>query len=160
MTDRHFMALALEEALKAAERGEVPVGAVVVLNGEVIAVAGNSPISYNDPTAHAEILALREAARVMGNYRLTGCDLYVTLEPCIMCAGALVHARIRRLIYGAADPKGGGCGSLYNVVEDRRLNHRIEVVRGVEEEQAAELLRVFFRAKRRNSRSGEVPKRS
>ncbi len=160
MTDRHFMALALEEARKAAERGEVPVGAVVVLNGEVIAVAGNSPISYNDPTAHAEILALREAARVMGNYRLTGCDLYVTLEPCIMCAGALVHARIRRLIYGAADPKGGGCGSLYNVVEDRRLNHRIEVVRGVEEEQAAELLRVFFRAKRRNSRGGEVPKRS
>ncbi len=155
--EEYFMRLALAEAEMAWRKGEVPVGAVVVLEGEVIASAGNSPISLADPTAHAEILAIRSAARRMGNYRLTDCDLYVTLEPCLMCAGALVHARIRRLVFGAADPKGGACGTLYDIPGDIRLNHRVEVVAGMLEEESSSMLRAFFRARRRER--GEVPKR-
>ncbi len=155
--EEYFMRLALAEAEMAWRKGEVPVGAVVVLEGEVIASAGNSPISLADPTAHAEILAIRSAARRMGNYRLTDCDLYVTLEPCLMCAGALVHARIRRLVFGAADPKGGACGTLYDIPGDIRLNHRVEVVAGMLEEESSSMLRAFFRARRR--KRGEVPKR-
>ncbi len=129
-------------------RGEVPVGAVVVWEGEVLAGAGNSPLGSSDPTAHAEILAIRAAAAKVGNYRLEGASLYVTLEPCLMCIGAILQARIRRLVFGAQDPKGGAVVSLYRIAEDRRLNHIVEVRGGVLEEECGELLRAFFREKR------------
>ncbi len=129
-------------------RGEVPVGAVVVWEGEVLAGAGNSPLGSSDPTAHAEILAIRAAAAKVGNYRLEGASLYVTLEPCLMCIGAILQARIRRLVFGAKDPKGGAVVSLYRIAEDRRLNHIVEVRGGVLEEECGELLRAFFREKR------------
>ena len=133
--ERKFMERALELARKAFEKEEVPVGAVVVdESGRILGEGFNQPISLLDPTAHAEILALREAAQRLGNYRLTGCTLYVTLEPCPMCAGALVYARIRRLVFGAFDPKSGACGSLFNIVQDPRLNHQLEVSGGVLEE--------------------------
>lgn len=140
--------MALEEARAAGKEGEVPVGAVVVRQGEVLARAGNRVIRGNDPTAHADILALREAAQGLGNYRLSGCDLYVTLEPCAMCAGAMVHARVARLIYGAADPKAGAAGSVLQVATHAALNHRIEVVGGVLQAECGELLRDFFRERR------------
>ena len=146
--DEHFMRLALAEARVAMEAGEVPVGAVVVRGGEVIASAHNSPVGLRDPSAHAEILALRKAAAVEGNYRLAGTTLYVTIEPCLMCAGALVHARVSRLVFGAADPKGGAAVSLYRVLEDGRLNHRVEVAGGVLATECAEILSRFFREKR------------
>jgi tRNA(adenine34) deaminase len=142
------MAIALEEAEAAIRKGEVPVGAVIVLDGDILARAHNSPIALNDPTAHAEILVLRAAAEKLGNYRLTGTTLYVTVEPCIMCVGAIVHARISRLVYGAADPKNGGVTSLYRMLEDRRLNHTVEVKTGVLAGLCAELLSRFFREKR------------
>jgi tRNA(adenine34) deaminase len=142
------MEVALDLAGQAAARGEVPVGAVVVLDGEIVGQGANRTEALQDPTAHAEILALREAAGRLGSWRLTGATLYVTLEPCAMCAGALVLARIERLVFGADDPKAGMCGSLNNLVEDPRLNHRIEVVRGVAARQAGELLRGFFRGRR------------
>lgn len=142
------MHVALELASQAAARGEVPVGAVVVLDGRIVGRGANGTEARQDPTAHAEILALREAAGRLGSWRLTGATLYVTLEPCAMCAGASVLARIERLVYGADDPKAGMCGSLENLVQDPRLNHRIEVVRGVAAGEAGELLREFFRHRR------------
>ncbi len=143
------MRVALEEAAKAAAAGEVPVGAVVVgPDGAIVARAHNQPVSANDPTAHAEILALRKASRKLANYRLTGCRLVVTLEPCVMCAGAAVHARVAEIIYGAADPKGGAVRSLYRIASDDRLNHRADVVSGVLAAECAELLTEFFKARR------------
>jgi tRNA(adenine34) deaminase len=146
--DEQFMRMALAEAEKALREGEVPVGAVVVLGGEVIASAHNGPVGLKDPTAHAEILALRMAAAAEGNYRLAGATLYVTIEPCLMCAGALIHARVSRLVFGAPDPKGGAVGSLYRVLEDARLNHRVDVTGGVLKEACSEILSRFFREKR------------
>ena len=143
------MASALTQARFALEAGEVPVGAVLVAgNGEILARAHNSPITLHDPTAHAEILALRQAARKLGNYRLPGATLYVTIEPCAMCAGALVLARVRRLVFGAADPKGGGCVSLYQIPEDTRLNHRVQVTAGVREAECRAIMQEFFQARR------------
>jgi tRNA(adenine34) deaminase len=142
------MELALAEAEKAGVRGEVPVGAVVVGDGRVIAAAGNQREADDDPTAHAEILALRQAASELGSWRLSEATLYVTLEPCPMCAGALVAARVRRLVFGAADPKAGSCGSLYNLCVDPRLNHEIEVTGGVGGAEAAELLSTWFARRR------------
>ncbi|WP_066375764.1 tRNA adenosine(34) deaminase TadA [Herbidospora mongoliensis] len=143
------MGLALIDAAEASQRGEVPVGAVVVASdGRVLARRGNARESSGDPTAHAEILALRAAASVLGEWRLSGCTLVVTLEPCTMCAGAAVLARVDRIVYGAVDEKGGAVGSLWDVVRDRRLNHRPEVVMGVREEECASLLSAFFAARR------------
>lgn len=143
------MQLALQEAENAAQKGEVPVGAILVdENGEVLSAAHNQTITLSDPTAHAEILALREAARAVGNYRLLNTTLYVTIEPCIMCMGAIVHARVAALVYGAADPKWGGAGSLYDLAADRRLNHRLGVVSGVCEPDCRKLLQNFFQARR------------
>jgi tRNA(adenine34) deaminase len=139
-----FMRRALAAAEEAAGRGEVPVGAVVVVGGEVVAVAHNERETGSDPTAHAEILALRRAAAALGSWRLTGADLYVTMEPCPMCAGALVNARLRRLYFGCDDPKAGAVRTLYSLVDDPRLNHRVEVVAGVLAAEGAGLLRSFF----------------
>lgn len=143
------MRLALAEAAKAAAAGEVPVGAVVAApDGTIVARAHNRQIAAGDPTAHAEILALRKAARKLSNYRLTGCRLVVTLEPCVMCAGAAVHARVAEIVYGAADPKAGGVRSLYRIASDDRLNHRPDVVSGVLAEECAGLLTGFFKSRR------------
>ena len=148
-TDENYMEIALAEAKKAGQIGEVPIGAVLVAeNGEVISAAHNQTIRLVDPTAHAEILALRESASKLSNYRLLNTSLYVTVEPCIMCMGAIVHARVKRVIYGANDPKWGAAGSLYNFSEDVRLNHRVEIIKGVREEECRELMQAFFRAKR------------
>jgi tRNA(Arg) A34 adenosine deaminase TadA len=146
--DDRFMLLALDEARQAAEAGEVPVGAVVVLAGRVLARGRNRPIALHDPTAHAEILALRGAARELGNYRLSGATLYATIEPCAMCCGAAVHARIARLVYGAADAKAGAVRSVHQLLDDARLNHRVEVTAGVRAEECGARLSDFFRAKR------------
>lgn len=143
-----FMRLALEEAEKAFSKEEVPVGAVIVLNGEVIAKAHNLREMTNDPTAHAEILAIRAAAQKLGSWRLEGATLYVTKEPCPMCAGAMVNARLGRLVFGCADSKGGATGSLYNIPQDKRLNHQVEVQSGVLADECAGLLGKFFRKKR------------
>ena len=143
-----FMALALAQAQLAWDRGEVPVGAVVVKDGEVIATGFNQPISGHDPTAHAEIVALRAAADKLGNYRLPGCELYVTLEPCIMCSGAMMHARLARVIYAATDPKTGACGSVVNLFDEPSLNHHTDVVGGVLADRASSLLRAFFAERR------------
>jgi tRNA(adenine34) deaminase len=148
LTDHEFMELAVKEALQASQAGEVPVGAVLVQDDEVVARDHNRPISLNDPTAHAEILALRAAAARMGNYRLSGCELYVTIEPCVMCVGAIVQSRVSRLIYGARDEKGGAVKSLYQILEDHRLNHRVEVIEGVLGERCQEIMRAFFFARR------------
>ncbi len=142
------MRLALAEAQKALGAGEVPVGAVVVRDGKVVASAHNGPVGLSDPSAHAEILALRRAAAAEGNYRLVGTTLYVTIEPCLMCAGALVHARVSRLVFGAADPKGGAVVSLFRVLEDGRHNHRVDVSGGVLAAECGEILSRFFREKR------------
>jgi tRNA(adenine34) deaminase len=139
---------ALALAKLAGERGEVPVGAVVVSDGRIIGRGFNAPVSSRDPTAHAEIAALRDAAQAAGNYRLTGCTLYVGLEPCAMCAGAIMHARIARLVFGAADPKTGACGSIVDLFAEPRLNHHTEVARGVLAEEAGRLLSDFFAARR------------
>lgn len=145
------MGLALEQAAVALAAGEVPVGAVIVSpEGTVIGRGYNHPISSCDPTGHAEIMAMREAARSAGNYRLTGTTLVCTLEPCTMCAGAIVHARIARLVFGAFDPKAGAAGSLYNVVADPRLNHQPEVVSGIREAECRQLLQEFFLWKRKS----------
>jgi tRNA(adenine34) deaminase len=146
--DEEFMRLALAEAEKALLAGEVPVGAVIVRGGEVIASAHNGPVGLKDPSAHAEILALRRAAALEGNYRLAGTTLYVTIEPCLMCAGALIHARVSRLVFGAPDPKGGAVVSLYGVLQDGRLNHRVDVTGGVLRDACSEILSRFFREKR------------
>lgn len=142
------MNIALEEAERAFEKKEVPVGAVVTLNGELIAKAHNSPVSLKDPSAHAEILALRAAGKHTGNYRLGEASLYVTIEPCIMCCGAIIQARISRLVFGARDPKGGAVYSLYRVLNDSRLNHLVDVSEGILSAAAGEILSRFFRKKR------------
>lgn len=146
--DARFMRSALAEARKASREGEVPVGAVVVREGQVLARAHNRPIALSDPAAHAEILALRRAARKLGNYRLSGCSLYVTIEPCAMCAGAAVHSRVKRVVFGAPDPKAGAAGSVLEVLRHPKLNHRVEVSGGVRERECGDLLRAFFRSKR------------
>ncbi|MFP4601657.1 MAG: tRNA adenosine(34) deaminase TadA [Halochromatium sp.] len=154
---RHWMRHALGLAARAAEDGEVPVGALVLRDGEIIGEGWNQPIANQDPTAHAEIQALRAAAKRVENYRLPGADLYVTLEPCPMCAAAIVHARIRRVIYGASDPKGGACGSVFDLLpSDARFNHRTACEGAVLADDCAALLRAFFRARRSgDGRKGE-----
>lgn len=146
--DDRFMRLALEEARRAAAAGEVPVGAVVVLEGEVLGRAHNASVGLSDPTAHAEVLGLRHAAAKVGNYRLPGAALYVTVEPCAMCAGALLHARIARLIYGAADPKAGAVASVLRLLETPGLTHRVAVTAGLRGEECGALVRDFFQARR------------
>ena len=142
------MAEALAEARRGLEVGEVPIGALVVVGGEIVARAHNAPITLADPTAHAEILALREAARKRGNYRLTGAILYATVEPCAMCCGAILHARVSRVVYGVPDPKAGAVESLYHLLDDARLNHRVATRGGVLAPDAAKLLKAFFETKR------------
>ena len=146
--DRIWMQEALAEARRAAEIGEVPIGAVIVRDGEIIGRGHNRREIDRDPLAHAEILAIRQAAERVGGWRLTGCTRYVTLEPCAMCAGALVNARLGRLVFGATDPKAGFAGSLGNLAADRRLNHRVDITGGVLAEECGEILRVFFRKRR------------
>jgi tRNA(adenine34) deaminase len=146
--DLAFMGLALEEARGAGAEGEVPVGAVVVLDGRVIGRGHNRPIATTDPTAHAEILALRQAAGTVANYRLVGATLYVTVEPCPMCCGAALQARLARVVFGARDPKAGAVQSLYRLLEDSRLNHEVAVTGGVRSDECAALLGEFFRARR------------
>jgi tRNA(adenine34) deaminase len=142
------MRYALNRAIEAGERGEVPVGAVVVVAGDIVAEGFNQPIATNDPTAHAEIVAIRRAAAELGNYRLTGASLYVTIEPCQMCVGAMVHARIARLIYGAQEPKAGAIESAMRAHEHPALNHRMEVVGGILADESREVLQSFFRQRR------------
>jgi tRNA(adenine34) deaminase len=146
--DEQYMDLALAEARKAETAGEVPVGAVVIAGETVVGTGFNQPISANDPTAHAEIVALREAGRHLENYRLAGATMYCTVEPCMMCAGAMIHARIARLVFGTPDPKSGSAGSIYNVLTDPRLNHHVEVVSGIREDECAAILRHFFANRR------------
>lgn len=146
--DKAYMRMALEEAKKAGIEGEVPIGAVLVMGNEVIGRGHNRPIAISDPTAHAEILALREGALKALNYRLLGSTLYVTLEPCVMCVGAILQARCNRLVYGADDPKGGAVRSLFHLLEDERLNHRVEVTAGVLQEECREVLQRFFKERR------------
>jgi tRNA(adenine34) deaminase len=146
--DERWMRQALAEARRGAREEEVPVGAVVVADGRVVARAHNRPIRLRDPSAHAEILALRRAARKLGNYRLTGSTLYVTIEPCVMCAGAIVQARLARVVYGARDPKAGAAGSALRVLNHPKLNHRVKVTGGVLADECAEMLREFFRRRR------------
>ena len=153
--DRRFMHAALDEARKAWDVGEVPVGAVVVVEARVVGRGFNQPISADDPTAHAEIVALRDAARAVGNYRLTGCRLYVTVEPCLMCAGALVHARVGTLVYGAPEPKAGAIVSAFRAYDHPALNHRVEVVAGVLESECRELVQRFFRERRGAQREAD-----
>lgn len=143
--DRAFMQAALEEGRKAYAIGEIPIGSVIVYEGRVVGRGHNLRERDNDPVAHAEIVAIREAAETLGSWRLTGCTLYVTIEPCPMCAGALVMARVDRLVYGAADPKAGAVDSLYDLVRDPRLNHRVDVTAGVLREDCADLMQAFFR---------------
>ena len=151
------MHLAVLEAEKAAIIGEVPVGAVVGKNGQVVAKGHNQPISRHDPTAHAEIMALREAARILGNYRLPECDLYVTLEPCAMCIGAMIHARIRRVVFGAHDPKTGAAGSVIDLFGEKSLNHHATVTGGVLQEDCARLLKNFFSVRRKEAKVASFP---
>jgi tRNA(adenine34) deaminase len=146
--DLTWMELALAEARMAADAGEVPVGALVINNAEIVGRAGNRNLRDHDPTAHAEILALRQAAQHLGNHRLTGCTLYATIEPCAMCAGAVIHARIARLVYGAKDPKAGAAGSILEVINHPRLNHKMEVVSGVLGDRCSQILQDFFRRRR------------
>jgi tRNA(adenine34) deaminase len=149
--DAIFMQQALSQAHNAWALGEVPVGAVVVKDGQVVATGFNQPIGTHDPTAHAEIMALRAAATILGNYRLPGCELYVTLEPCAMCAGAMMHARLARVVYGAPDPKTGACGSVVDLFGQERLNHHAEVVGGVLADASAAILKNFFAERRRST---------
>ena len=146
--DRAFMDIALEEARAAASEGEVPIGAIVVCDGEVVARAHNRRETARDPSAHAEFSAMCQAARALDRWRLTGCTVYVTLEPCLMCAGLMVNARVDRCVYGAADPKGGAVGTLFDVSHDERLNHEFQVSSGVRQEECAQVLRDFFRERR------------
>jgi tRNA(adenine34) deaminase len=155
--DERFMRMALREAQRGAREGEVPVGAIVVREGKVLARAHNRPIRLHDPSAHAEVLALRSAARKLRNYRVEGCDLYVTIEPCAMCAGAIVQARLRRTIYGAPDPKAGACGTALRVLNHRKLNHRVEITRGILAADCAAAIQTFFRSKRKNTGSAGKP---
>jgi tRNA(adenine34) deaminase len=149
LTDEDWMQRAILLAKQAAANGEVPVGAVLIKDNDIVGEGWNRPIAENDPSAHAEILALRDAGRRLGNYRLPGTTLYVTLEPCPMCAGALVHARVDRVLYGASDPKGGACGSVFDLLpSDERANHRTDCAAGVLAAECGELLRGFFRERR------------
>ncbi len=159
----HSMRQALKEAEKALSEGEVPVGAVIIdPEGRIVSRGHNQPIALNDPTAHAEILAMRRASLLYNNYRLTGSVLVVTIEPCLMCMGAALNARVSRLVFGASDPKGGAAGSIFNLAADARLNHRIEVTGGILEEQCRALMKIFFKGRRevqnREITHGEVPK--
>jgi len=159
MNDQHgidlaFMQIALEQARQAARRGEVPVGAVLAHGETLLASGANQPITMNDPTAHAEILAIREAAAKTGNYRLVDTTLYVTLEPCIMCMGAIIHARIQRLVFGALDPKTGAAQSRYTIGVDGLLNHQLEIVGGVLEAECSQILKDFFKERRAGKREG------
>lgn len=153
LAHQRFMDLALGEARSAAESGEVPVGAIVVKDGQVIASAHNQREQLRDPTAHAEMIAITQAASALSSWRLEECTLYVTLEPCPMCAGAIVQARIRRLVYGASDPKGGAVQSLFRLLQDPRLNHQVEVLAGVEAEQSGRILSEFFLERRLQARN-------
>lgn len=153
MSDEAFMRMALHAAAEAQRVGEVPVGAVIVKDDEVIAIGYNHPITEHDPTAHAEIAALRAAAQQLGNYRLPGCTLYVTLEPCAMCAGAMMHARLARVVYGASDPKTGTCGSVVNLFDEPRLNHHTKVQGGVLAAECGTLLSAFFAERRQQTRT-------
>lgn len=146
--DKQMMSLALEEAGRAYEEGEVPIGAVLTLEGEIIARGHNLSITLSDPTAHAEILTLRRGAEKLGNYRLPGATLYVTLEPCLMCAGAILQARLARVVFGAFDPKAGAVASLYQVLNDERLNHSVEITGGIHKERCGKILSRFFQEKR------------
>lgn len=146
--DNRMMRLALEQARVAAARGEVPVGAVIERGGEVIAAAGNEREAQKDPTAHAEMIAIRDAAASLGGWRLPGCTIYVTIEPCPMCAGAIYQARIERLVYGATDDKAGAAGTLFDITSDERLNHRTDVTAGILADEAATILREFFSSRR------------
>ena len=148
MSDTGFMRLALDEARRAMSHGDVPIGAVLVSDGEAIASAGNEKELRNDPTAHAEMLCLRAGAERLSDWRLLGCTLYVTLEPCPMCAGAMVWARVARVVYGPQDPIAGAAYSLYNIVQDARLNHSVDITTGVLEDESAHLLRSFFKDRR------------
>ena len=148
ISDREAMEAALDEARKSAEAGEVPVGAVSVYEGAIIGRGHNRVLRDNDPTAHAEIVAMRAAGQALGNYRLNGCTLYVTLEPCAMCAGAMIHARIDRLLFAALDPKAGAAGSVLEVLNHPKLNHQIKVEQGILADESGELLRSFFRGRR------------
>ena len=152
ISDREAMEAALAEARKAAEAGEVPIGAVAVHEGAILGFGQNRVLRDGDPTAHAEVVAMRAAALALRNYRLNGITLYVTLEPCAMCAGAMIHARIERLVYAAADPKAGAAGSVLEVLNHPKLNHQVQVERGILAEEAGELLRSFFRERRGNQR--------
>ncbi|GGY33825.1 tRNA adenosine(34) deaminase TadA [Pseudoduganella albidiflava] len=151
-----FMREALAEAQRAWDLGEVPVGAVVVKDGVVIARGFNQPITGHDPTAHAEIVAMRAAARVLGNYRLPGCELYVTLEPCVMCSGAMMHARLAKVVYGARDPKTGAAGSVVDLFASEQLNHHTAAVGGVLDEECGNLLKAFFASRRAAARAARV----
>ena len=151
--DEAFMRLALGQAVQAAQAGEVPVGAVVVCNGQVIATGRNSPIGGHDPTAHAEIIALRAAAQALGNYRLPDCELYVTLEPCAMCCGAILHARLKRVVFGAPDPKTGAAGSVINLFDQPQLNHQTALQGGVLAHESAAMLKLFFSQRREEKRA-------
>lgn len=148
--DQTYMQTALDLAGQAALAGEVPVGAIVVKDGVIVGRGYNAPISQHDPSAHAEIQAMRDAANTLGNYRLVGCTLYVTLEPCAMCSGAMQHARIARLVYGASDPKTGACGSIINLMAEPRLNHHTEVSSGVMAAECGAVLSNFFASRRKN----------
>ena len=148
-SDEIWMEEALREAQRAFALGEVPVGAVVVRDGQIVGRGWNCPISENDPTAHAEVLALRDAGRAVGNYRLGDCELFVTIEPCAMCAGAITHARIKRLVYGADDPKAGAVASVFEVLNHAKMNHRVEVVSGVLASRAMDMVQAFFRERRK-----------
>ncbi len=150
-TDNHFMQVALELALQAQAAGEVPVGAVVVQNGIIVGRGHNRPITAADPTAHAEIMAMRDAGSNLVNYRLQDCTLYVTLEPCVMCIGAIFHARIQRLVYAATDPKTGACGSVIDLPAETRLNHHLQVAAGVLAPEASALLKQFFAQRRKTA---------
>ena len=151
-TDTEYMQIALDLAHQAALNGEVPVGAIIVKDGVIIGRGSNAPIGLHDPTAHAEIIAMRIAAAHLGNYRLVDCTLYVTLEPCAMCSGAMQHARIEKLVYGASDPKTGACGSVINLMAEPKLNHHTEVVSGVLAEECGAVLTAFFKQRRSNTK--------
>ncbi|WP_103896502.1 tRNA adenosine(34) deaminase TadA [Caloramator fervidus] len=149
MMHEYYMRIALKEAEKSLLVDEVPVGAIIVKDGKIIARAHNLRETLKDATAHAEILAINEACRVLGGWRLIDCIMYVTLEPCPMCAGAIVNSRIKTLVFGASDPKSGACGSIYNIVNDERLNHRVEVIGGVLRQECGDILKNFFKNKRK-----------
>lgn len=155
--DKYFMKVALKAAKKAWENGEVPVGAVLVKNGEIISTGQNSPITSNDPTAHAEIIALREGGEKLKNYRLIDTTLYVTIEPCTMCMGAIIHARIKKLVFGAFDPRAGAAGSLFDFTVENKFNHKVEVNSGILESECRELVQDFFKQKRSKQPDSESP---